>query len=194
MSYLGDVLSFERFNLGDWWKKIKANPEQLVIGAGDPFSAKMWGGITGKDYEPFVDQMGGPFGGNAVSAFGANKGGVYGRAEDAGINTGPASNVHDAAHVVAAVYGGKGLMGIGGAGGGGSGAGSGTGAGTPSPWARMAGQMPGSGGQNAPPPPEQAAFLPMTTRPPMPARFAQRIPPPALAEALQRNIVARRYA
>jgi len=109
MSFLGDMLGFEGFQLKDWAKKLKANPEQLVIGAADPFGAKLWGGITGKDYEPFIDQMGGPYGGHAISAFGSNDGGVYGRAREAGIDTGPASIGHDAAHIVASIYGGAGL-------------------------------------------------------------------------------------
>lgn len=120
MSFLGDVLSFDKYVLSDIWKGIKKDPERLLLGAVDPISTKMWNKVTGKDYEPLVDQMGGPYGGHTVSAFGNNTGGVYGRANAAGINTGPGSNAHDAAHVIAAIYGGQGAMGglgnIGGAG------------------------------------------------------------------------------
>jgi hypothetical protein len=115
MGYLSDVFDFEAFNLKDMWKKVKKDPERLLIGAVDPASTKMWNGITGKDYEPLVDQMGGAYGGHTISAFGNNDGGVYGRAEDAGIDTGAGGAMHDVAHVVSAIYGGQGLMNIGGA-------------------------------------------------------------------------------
>ncbi len=123
MGFFSDNLGFETFQLKDWADKFKKNPEQLFLGAGDPLSAKMWSKITGKNYEPFVDQMGGPYGGHTISAFGANDGGVYGRAEQAGINTKAAGGVHDAAHVVAALMAGgygAGAMGGGGAAAGGS--------------------------------------------------------------------------
>jgi hypothetical protein len=129
MGFLGDNFGFESFQLKDWWNKAKENPEQLLLGAGDPLSAKMWSKITGKNYEPFVDQMGGPYGGHTISAFGANDGGVYGRANAAGINTKAAGGVHDGAHVLAALFaGGSGMGAMGGGGaaaGGASGAGSG---------------------------------------------------------------------
>jgi len=144
MSFLGDNFGFEKFQLGDWWNKIKKNPEQLLIGAGDPLSAKMWSKITGKKYEPFVDQMGGPYGGHTISAFSNNDGGVYGRAEASGIDTGAAKNMQDAAHVVAAIYGGSALGSLGG------GASSGASAGFPSTAAQEAahggGQIMGFGG------------------------------------------------
>lgn len=101
---LSDALSFERFQLGDWWDKIKDNPEQLLIGAGDPFSAALWGGITGKDYEPFVNALGGPQG-SGFLGLGEN-GGVYERAQNAGINTDTAGGLHNAAELVAASYAG----------------------------------------------------------------------------------------
>lgn len=162
MSWFGDNFGFEAFQLKDWLSKAKKNPEQLLIGAGDPLSAKMWGGITGKKYEPFVDQMGGPYGGHFISAFGNNDGGVYGRARAAGINTGPAEDTHDAAHVIAAMFAGNygagqagGLMGSGGSGGS---AGSSASASPASgfDWQSMMqnGQMPGlMGGQQEQQPP-----------------------------------------
>lgn len=123
------IFDFEAFQLKDWGRKIKENPEQLLIGAGDPLSAKMWSGITGKEYEPFVDQMGGPYGGSTFSVGGDTDGGVYGRAEDAGINTKPARNAHNVAHAVAAIYaGGYGAGQLGGGGGGSSLLGQGSGA------------------------------------------------------------------
>lgn len=121
MSFLSDNFDFERFQLSDWWKKAKKNPEQLLLGAGTPFGAKAWGKITGKDYEPFVDAMGGPYGGSTFSVGGSTDGGVYGRARDEGINTTPARNSHNVAHAIAAFYaGGYGAdkLGMGGNGGG----------------------------------------------------------------------------
>lgn len=113
MGFLGDNFGFESFQLKDWWNKAKDNPEQLLLGAADPLSAKALSKVTGKKYEPFVDQMGGPYGGHTISAFGANGGGVYGRANAAGIDTKAAGGVHDAAHVVAAMFGAQGLAGAG---------------------------------------------------------------------------------
>jgi len=124
MSDIGDLLGFEGFQLKDWWKKIKKDPERLLLGAVDPWSSKLWGKVLNKDYEPLVDQMGGAYGGHTISAFGENDGGVYERAREAGIDTGPAEVVNDAAHVVASLYGGAGAAkGLGAAfGGGGTGA------------------------------------------------------------------------
>lgn len=106
MSFFGNVLSFENFKLGNMWDKIKKNPEQLLLGAGDPFSAKVWGGITGKDYEPLVDQWGG-----------ATKD-DYAKAEAKGIDTGAGKTMHGLAKMIAGSYaGGYGAqqMGMGGA-------------------------------------------------------------------------------
>jgi hypothetical protein len=107
------LFDFDQFALKDIWGQIKKDPERLFMGAIDPISTKMWNGITGKKYEPLVDQMGGPYGGHTVSAFGANDGGVYKRAEEAGIDTKKGSQMHDAAHVVSAIFGAQGLMGAG---------------------------------------------------------------------------------
>lgn len=103
---LSDVLDFEAFNLKDMWKKVKKDPERLLIGAVDPWSTKMWNGITGSNYEPIVDQMGGAYGGHTISAFGNQTGGAYGRAQDAGIDTMAGAQVQDLAHVIAAMYAG----------------------------------------------------------------------------------------
>ena len=94
MSFFGDVLSFENFKLGNMWDKIKKNPEQLLLGAADPFSAKLWGGITGKEYSPLVDQWGG-----------ATKD-DYAKAEAAGINTGAGKTMHGLAKTIAGLYAG----------------------------------------------------------------------------------------
>jgi hypothetical protein len=89
MASLKDAFSFEAFNLGDMFKQIKKNPERLLLGAVDPFSSKIWGGITGKDYEPVVNEFGGPSSGS------------FDRAKAAGINTGISQTSHDLAKVVA---------------------------------------------------------------------------------------------
>lgn len=125
MSFFGDAFAFDKFALKDIWGQLKDNPERAFIGAIDPASSKMWSEITGKEYEPLVDQMGGPYGGGWVSAFGKDQdGGVYGRAKAAGIDTKAGGQMHDAAHVVSAIFGGKGLMGLGSGGAGGSSGGS----------------------------------------------------------------------
>lgn len=98
MSGLGDILSFEGFNLKEIGKKIKDNPERLLIGAIDPASTKVWNKALGKDYEPMVDQWGG------ASAD------TYSKAEAAGIDTNAGHSMHRLARVVAgSIAGGYGL-------------------------------------------------------------------------------------
>lgn len=118
MSFLGNALGFEAFHTKDLWKGIKKDPKRLILGV-DPWSTKVWNKVLGKKDEPLVDQLGGAYGGHTISAFGNNEGGVYKRAEDAGIDTGAGKNMQDIAHVVAAAYGANGLMNIGGGGQGG---------------------------------------------------------------------------
>jgi len=89
MSWLGDNLDFEKFNLGKIWDNIKSNPLQAALGAEDPLSAKVWNGVLGTNWQPSVDQMGGP------------TGATFNAAQRAGINTGPASTMHDIAHAIA---------------------------------------------------------------------------------------------
>ena len=103
------LFDFDAFALKDIWKGIKKNPERLFLGAADPLSSKMWGKALGKDYEPLIDQMGGPYGGHTISAFGKNDGGTYARARAAGIDTSKGEKMHDGAHVLSAIFGGQGL-------------------------------------------------------------------------------------
>jgi hypothetical protein len=112
-SFAGDALDFEKFHAKDLWRGIKKDPKRLLLGV-DPWSTKVWNKILNRDDEPLVDQMGGAYGGHTFSAFGNKDGGVYGRAEAAGVPTGAGGNMQDAAHLIAAFYGGKGLMNIGG--------------------------------------------------------------------------------
>lgn len=95
MSFWDDVKSnfdFEKFQIEDWWEQIKEDPERIFIGAMDPFSSEMWGGITGKDYEPMINQWGGPTEER------------FGRAQAEGIDTGPAEGAHEFAQSVAQSY------------------------------------------------------------------------------------------
>lgn len=94
MSWIGNLLNFEKFNLGEIGNKIGKNPERLLIGAVDPFSSRVWGGLLGKDYTPMVDQ----FGGASPD--------TYQKAEAAGIDTSAGKGMHNIAHAVAAAYAG----------------------------------------------------------------------------------------
>lgn len=108
-----DALSFEMFNAKDKLKQAVKNPDQMLLGANDPFSAKVWGTVTGRDYKPMVNQLGGP------------TEDTYQRAEDKGISTGTARTGHVIAQTIASMYGGGAAMGaLGGAGGAGAGGGS----------------------------------------------------------------------
>lgn len=107
---LGDIFKFEKFNLKHMWDKAKDNPEQLLLGAADPAGAKFWSGITGKDYEPIVNEWGGATDDS------------YKAALDAGIDTRAGKGMHGVAQTIAGLYTGKWLGGIGGDGGATSGA------------------------------------------------------------------------
>jgi len=124
MGWLSDNLDFELFNLKDMFSKLKDNPEQLILGV-DPFSTGLWNTLGVTDNEPIVNQLGGPYGGSSKMGLGSG-GGVYADARAAGIDTGPATQMHDLAEVIAGSYGAAGAAGglgnIGGAGAGGGGA------------------------------------------------------------------------
>lgn len=95
MSWLGDLLKFEGFNAKHMLGKAADNPEQLLLGAADPFGAKLWSSITGKDYSPIVNQWGG-----ATDD-------TYTAAQEAGIDTGPGRTGHNIAQTIAAMYAGN---------------------------------------------------------------------------------------
>lgn len=95
--WASDVTAFEKSNFSDMFKKLKNDPSQLLIGAGDPFSAKAWGKVTGKEYDPYVNQWGG-----ATEQ-------SYQRAEDKGIDTSNARGAHQVAQAIASYYGTAGL-------------------------------------------------------------------------------------
>jgi hypothetical protein len=114
MSWLGDVIKFENFNLDNQWGKLKKNPERAFIGAMDEGSTKVWNKafdwtapITGiqRNYEPMTDYFGG-----------ASKD-SYTKANAAGINTGPGRSMHNVAKAITAAYAGgygAGQLGVGG--------------------------------------------------------------------------------
>lgn len=113
MSFLGDVGSFEMFNLGAMGSQVKDNPARLFYGSADPFSTSMWNKVLGTDDKPLVDQWGGA----APQR--------YEEAQDAGINTGPGKAMHTVAKAIASFYaGGAGASAAGGLLGGGASAGS----------------------------------------------------------------------
>lgn len=95
MSFFGDVLKFEGFNLKNIGRKIKDNPARLLYGGIDPASTKVWNKVLGRDDEPLVDQWGG-----ASSD-------TYDRAQEAGLNIGPGKKMHGAARAIAGAYTGK---------------------------------------------------------------------------------------
>lgn len=105
-NFLKDVLGFESFNAKDIWKKIKKDPERLLLGATDPFATRIWNQTGfGKDWEPLVDQFGGAYGGSALT-LGDTGQGVYGRAKAAGVPTEAGSQMHDVAHLISSIFAG----------------------------------------------------------------------------------------
>nr|WP_315447164.1 hypothetical protein [uncultured Pseudomonas sp.] len=111
MSFLGDVGSFELFNLGAMGSQVKDNPARLFYGSADPFSTNVWNKVLGTNDKPLVDQWGGA----APQR--------YEEAEEAGINTGPGKTMHTVAKTIASMFAGGAAGGAaGGLLGGGSGA------------------------------------------------------------------------
>jgi hypothetical protein len=103
MSWLGDVVKFENFNLGNQWGKLKKNPERAFIGAMDEAGTKVWNKafdwtapVTGihRNYEPMTDYFGG-----------ASKD-SYTKAQEQGINTKPGATMHNIAKAITAAYAG----------------------------------------------------------------------------------------
>lgn len=105
MSWLGDVLDFEKFNGKGIVSGIAKKPVRLIRGEVDPASTGLWNGITGSKDHALVDQMGGA------------TGKTYSDAQASGINTGPGHKVQNVAHVIAGLIAGGELSGMAGAGG-----------------------------------------------------------------------------
>ena len=89
---VGDALEFEWYHAKELWNDIKEDPERLFIGAIDPISSDMWGAVTGKDYEPMVNQWGGATNQRFVGF------------EAEGGNAEPAMFMHDTAKKIAQSY------------------------------------------------------------------------------------------
>lgn len=115
---LGDMFDFEKFNLKEMWNKVREDPERLFLGAADPIGGKLWGEILHKDYDPIVNQWGGP------------TGSTFDKAAANGVDTGWSESSHDAARVIAGLFAGNYAAGAAGFGGGAGGAEAGGGAGS----------------------------------------------------------------
>lgn len=94
MSWFGDAIDFERYNIGQAWDKLMEHPERAFLGALDPFSSKVWGTVLGQDYEPLMSQTGAP------------TEDTYRGAEERGINTGAGRAGHTVASTIASFFGG----------------------------------------------------------------------------------------
>lgn len=103
MGWLKKLVGFENNFTKNILGDIGNDPTRLITGI-DPFSTKLWNGVTGSDNQPLVN------------AFGSPDQQYYDRAQADGIDTGPAGQFHGAADVVAGMFGANGLAGIGGAG------------------------------------------------------------------------------
>lgn len=108
MGFLKNVLGFEKFGLKDIGRQLKKDPERILLGAFDPASSKMWSKVTGKNYEPVLDQMGG------------QSSGAYKRASEAGIDVSDGRKMHNVAKAIASFYAGSYALNGGGAAGGGA--------------------------------------------------------------------------
>lgn len=109
MSQFSDLFDFLGYSLKDGFNTLKQDPERVAIGAIDPASSWAWGKVTGKDYQPVINQLGSPMGGGALGL--DKSGGVYDRADTAGINTYPAQRFFGIGDSIASFYGGSALGG-----------------------------------------------------------------------------------
>lgn len=103
-SKLKKALKFEAFNTKKIIKGILKNPERLLVGAVDPLGTEIANKMYGREYDPLVNQLGG-----------AHEN-TYAEAEAAGLDTGLARDLHNAAGLVAGFYGAQGLGNLAGAG------------------------------------------------------------------------------
>jgi hypothetical protein len=106
MSFAGNVLGFENFNLKNTWKKLKDNPWRALVGSTTGVGTKLWNKVLDRNDEPLVNDWGG-----------APKD-SYQKAQAAGIDTSSGKTMHNIAQVVASFYaGGYGASQLGAAGG-----------------------------------------------------------------------------
>jgi len=92
-NWANNVSDFDQSAIGGMWDKLRKDPTQLLLGAGDPFSAKVWNKAIGTDYTPYVNQWGGP----TKEA--------YQDAANQGIDTSDAQGAHGIAQLLAAYFG-----------------------------------------------------------------------------------------
>jgi len=92
MSFLSDIFDFERLNLREIGRKLKEDPERLLLGGITPFDTKVQNKILGRDDKPLVGQWGGP----AES--------TWERAAAEGVNLGPNELMHGIAQSIASMY------------------------------------------------------------------------------------------
>lgn len=132
MSWLGDLLQFDKSNFSEIWKDVKDKPQKALLGAMDPVGGKFWATLTGDESynETPLNLLGGPSGTTWLDPWQPRNGrDMYSRAEAKGIDTKAGELGHDIAETVAIMMlmRGAGAFG-GGAGGAGGGAAGGGGA------------------------------------------------------------------
>lgn len=96
---VGDVVGNEVSHMGNLFKQIGEDPvkslEQFGLGAADPLGAKLWGGVTGQNFTPMVNQ----FGGETQAQ--------YEQSKAQGVNVGPSMTLGGIADTVAGIWGGS---------------------------------------------------------------------------------------
>ena len=96
---IGDVIGNEVSHIGNLFGQMGKDPgktlEQFALGAADPLGAKLWGGVTGQQFTPLVNQ----FGGETKAQFEQSKG--------QGVNVGPSMTLGGIADTVAGIWGGS---------------------------------------------------------------------------------------
>lgn len=97
---LKKAVKFEGFNAKHMFKDIFHDPQRLLTGAVDPLGTKITNKVFGTDYDPIVNQLGGPTKQRFADA------------EAHGIDTGLAQDLHKVANTVAGFYGGQALSGL----------------------------------------------------------------------------------
>ena len=95
--YLNTAMEFEQFHFNRLGEQIKDEPWRLLVGAGSPLGTKAWSEITGKDLDPWSNIWGGP------------PKETWQAAAAAGIDVGPASDIHQVAQIIASWYAGGAL-------------------------------------------------------------------------------------
>lgn len=91
--YFDSLADFEMSQLSDWGQRLKNNPFKFAV-AGTPLSTKVWNKALNKDWDPAINQWGGP----------AKE--TYQSAEEKGIDTSNSQGSHQVAQAIAAAYAG----------------------------------------------------------------------------------------